>query len=86
MKASEASTVLDLLAHLTGAVDVDPEVFLPELLALHAAAAAAFRGGALPLDSEALLWTLSEVAQTADAAWDEPARRPIEDADTGDRL
>jgi len=88
MKKSEASTILALLNHLTGAQTLDEQDLLADLRALHQSAAAAFRGGALPLDDDALLDTLTQVAQRhADAGYphgyfidepdDEPPARPI---------
>lgn len=92
MTKTEASTVLALLAHLTGAQELDEAALLGELEALHAAAARVVP--ALPLDTESLLWVLAVVAQRhADAGWyddadyddpdpDEDAR-PVDDVRTG---
>lgn len=97
MNRQDAEAVLTLLHHLDGSREATEETLVADLLTLHASAAAAFRGGALPLDDEALLWTLSEVAQRhADAGYwnDEPDDdmvpamdgRAIEDVQVGDRL
>jgi len=63
MTPAEADTVLALLRHLDGSQVLDEQDFLPDLLTLHEHAAAASRGGALPLDEDTLLDTLAEVAQ-----------------------
>lgn len=90
MRPTDAQTVLMLLQHLDGSHMADPDALLPRLLALHASAAAAFRSGALPLDEDALLDVLGEVAQRhADAAecWqDDDQWRPTEDVPVGGLL
>ena len=63
MKAREAEAVLALLKHLDGSQIVEADDLTRDALSLHASAAAAFRGGALPLDEDRLQDALAEVGQ-----------------------
>ena len=90
MNRREAEVILALLHHLDGSHVLDEADFLPAVEALHASAAAAFRGGSLPLDLDTIEDVLSQVAQRfSDAGyWDdepntEPPARDINDVATG---